>query len=138
MRIGKRQIGDGAPVYIVAELGVNHDGSPSLAMQLVEAAAEAGADAIKLQLFRTDLLMSKAAKLAAYQRAAGERDPVSMLRRLELSIEQMSPLVRRAHAAGMNGRYASATPVADNGGGARVVGARLARRPGPPCTACTG
>ena len=94
MKIGNRQIGDGAPVYVIAELGVNHDGSARRAMELVEAAAGAGADAVKLQLFRTDLLMSRAAKLAAYQKAAGESDPLLMLRRLELGIEQMAPLVK--------------------------------------------
>lgn len=102
MRIGQRQIGPEAPVYVIAELGVNHDGSPARAMELVEAAAGAGADAIKLQLFRTDLLMSRAAKLAAYQKAAGESDPVAMLQRLELPVEAMAPLVKRAHDFGVH------------------------------------
>ncbi|MCC6659908.1 MAG: N-acetylneuraminate synthase family protein [Phycisphaerales bacterium] len=102
MRIGTRQIGDGAAPYIIAEIGVNHDGSPARAMELVEAAAESGADAIKLQLFRTDLLMSRAAGLAAYQAAAGERDPFAMLRRLELLVDDMAPLVARAHALGIH------------------------------------
>jgi N,N'-diacetyllegionaminate synthase len=68
----------------------------------VEAAAAAGADAVKLQLFKTDLLMSRAAKLAVYQRDAGESDPVSMLRRLEMPLEAMAPLVDRAHALGIH------------------------------------
>lgn len=102
MNIGSRQIGADHPPYIIAELGVNHDGSVDRALKLTDAAAEAGADAIKLQLFKADLLMSKAAKLAAYQKAAGESDPVEMLRRLELSIDQMAPVVERAHARGVH------------------------------------
>lgn len=102
MRIGDREIGPSNDVYIIAELGVNHDGSVNRALQLTDAAADAGADAIKLQLFKTDLLMSKAAKLAAYQQAAGETDPVAMLRRLELPIADMTRVVARAHARGVH------------------------------------
>jgi N,N'-diacetyllegionaminate synthase len=80
---------------------VNHDGSPARAMELVELAAEAGADAIKLQYFRAELLMGRASRLAAYQKAAGESDPVEMLRRLELTAEDMRPLVKRAHELGL-------------------------------------
>jgi N-acetylneuraminate synthase/N,N'-diacetyllegionaminate synthase len=57
---------------------------------------------VKLQYFETDRLMSKSAKLAAYQKAAGETDPIAMLRRLELRIEEMGPIVDRAHALGMH------------------------------------
>lgn len=102
MRIGTREIGPGFPPYIIAELGINHDGDPARALELVRLAAGAGADAIKLQLFRADLLMSKAAKLAAYQKAAGETDPIEMLRRLELSIDDMAPCVQLAHELGIH------------------------------------
>ncbi|MEM1166541.1 MAG: N-acetylneuraminate synthase family protein [Planctomycetota bacterium] len=97
MRIAHRDIGDSHPAYIIAEIGVNHDGDPARALALVNAAAEAKADAIKLQLFRTDLLLSKAARLAEYQRDAGEADPFEMLTRLELPDEAMRACVRRAH-----------------------------------------
>lgn len=102
MNIGTRHIGVGHPAYIIAELGVNHDGRVDRALELTRAAAAAGADAVKLQLFETDRLMSKSAKLAAYQRAAGETDPISMLRRLELSIDDMARVVDLAHALGVH------------------------------------
>lgn len=89
-------------MYIIAELGVNHDGSVERALEMSDAAAEAGADAIKLQLFRAELLMSKASKLAAYQAEAGERDPVAMLKRLELPPADMERIVARAHQRGLH------------------------------------
>lgn len=101
MRIGNQEIGLIHPPFVIAEIGVNHDGSVERALELVHAAAGAGADAIKLQLFKTDLLMSGASKLAAYQQAAGETDPLAMLRRLELSIDQMKPIVSLAHELGV-------------------------------------
>ncbi len=47
--IGNRNIGDGQPVYIIAEIGINHNGSLAIAKQLIEGAKRAGADAVKFQ-----------------------------------------------------------------------------------------
>jgi len=102
LRIGEREIGPGHAPYVIAEIGVNHDGEVGRALMLTDAAADAGADAVKLQLFETDRLMSRAAKLAAYQKNAGETDPLAMLRRLELSIDDMARVVDRAHARGIH------------------------------------
>ncbi|MBX3390907.1 MAG: N-acetylneuraminate synthase family protein [Phycisphaeraceae bacterium] len=105
MRIGERQIADpkgGARPYVIAEIGVNHDGSVDRALELTRTAAEAGADAVKFQLFRADLLMSRASVLANYQAASGESDPFAMLRRLELSVDQLAPVVALAHQLGIH------------------------------------
>jgi sialic acid synthase SpsE len=103
MQIGTRTISYESGPYVIAELGVNHDGSVDRAISLVDAAAGAGADAVKLQLFRAELLTSASSGLAAYQRDAGEEDPVRMLSRLELSLSDMARVAeharrRRLHA----------------------------------------
>jgi N-acetylneuraminate synthase/N,N'-diacetyllegionaminate synthase len=100
MRIGSKEIGPGS-VFIIAEIGVNHNGRWFDASQLVDVAHAAGADAVKLQLFRSDMLLSRSASLAAYQRSAGETDPATMLARLQLPMEHLLPSVTRAHAHGM-------------------------------------
>ncbi|UYV13925.1 MAG: N-acetylneuraminate synthase family protein [Phycisphaera sp.] len=102
MRIGDRTIDLEHPPYVIAELGVNHDGSPDQLMALVHAAAAAKADAIKLQLFTAGDLLSDAASLAEYQKDAGEHDPRAMLRRLELSIEIANQAIDLAHDLGLH------------------------------------
>jgi N-acetylneuraminate synthase/N,N'-diacetyllegionaminate synthase len=101
MRIGGRAIGSDLPPLVIAELGVNHDGSLDTARRLIAAAAEAGAGAVKLQMFDADLLLARAAPLARYQRRAGADDSRTMLRRLQLSPRDMGALVDDAWAAGL-------------------------------------
>lgn len=54
IRFGRRQIGLGLPVVVIAEIGINHEGDPGLCLELVEEAARAGADAVKLQTIDAD------------------------------------------------------------------------------------
>jgi N-acetylneuraminate synthase/N,N'-diacetyllegionaminate synthase len=89
-----------ASVAVIAELGVNHDGDPEQARRLVTAAADAGADAIKLQCFRPDRLLSADAELAHYQRASAD-DPRAMLARLTLPRSVMAELGQAAHDVGL-------------------------------------
>lgn len=75
-------------VLIIAEAGVNHNGSLELAKQLIDKAVEAGVDIIKFQTFKSEKLVSKAAKQAEYQqRNIGKEDEgqLAMLKKLELS-----------------------------------------------------
>ncbi len=58
MEIGKRLVGEGEPVFIIAEIGSNHDGKLEQAKQLIASAKECGADAVKFQSFTADKLVS--------------------------------------------------------------------------------
>jgi N,N'-diacetyllegionaminate synthase len=92
--IAGRVIGPGAPVFMIAEAGVNHNGDPALAHRLIDVAAAAGADAVKFQTFRSEALASRHAPKAPYQTettGAGESQ-LEMLRRLELSAETFAAL----------------------------------------------
>ena len=83
-------------VLIIAEAGVNHNGSLVLAKQLVDKAAEAGADYIKFQTFKSEKLVSKSAKQADYQqRNIGKKDEgqLAMLKKLELSENDHKELI---------------------------------------------
>jgi len=99
IRCGDRTVGDGAPCLTIAELGSNHDGSLDRALALVDLAAAAGADAVKLQSFH-------AATLVARRRRVGDGawrpvDAYPVLERLEVPVEWHAPLRDRARARGL-------------------------------------
>ena len=81
-----RRVGDGEPCFVIAEAGVNHNGSPGMARKLVDAAADAGADVVKFQTFRADALVTAGAPMADYQKSGAEPSDsqYEMLKRLEL------------------------------------------------------
>lgn len=87
VQIGEKLIGPGEPVFVIAEVGVNHNGDVSMARSLIDVAVDAGADAIKFQTFQAERLVTADAPKAEYQlRTTLEEESQSdMLRRLELS-----------------------------------------------------
>jgi len=88
---------------IIAEAGVNHNGQADLAYALIEAAAKAGADVVKFQTFKAELLVTADAPKAEYQQratGAGESQ-YAMLKRLELSPDLHHDLKREAERLGL-------------------------------------
>jgi N-acetylneuraminate synthase len=85
--IGNWKIGDGEPCFIIAEAGVNHNGDLALAKRLIDAAADAGSDAVKFQTFHAENIVTSKAVKADYQKVttSSEESQYKMLKKLELA-----------------------------------------------------
>ncbi len=82
-------------IFIIAEAGVNHNGSLETAMRLIDAAVKAGADAVKFQTFKAENLVCKDAGKAAYQMETTDREEsqLAMLKKLELTSDMHEQLM---------------------------------------------
>jgi N,N'-diacetyllegionaminate synthase len=103
INIANYKIGYQQPCFIIAEIGVNHNGSQSLAYQLIDAAVQAGVDAVKFQSFKTDQLVTPNAPKAEYQlqNTGTSESQYEMLKRLELSAKAHRDLMAYCQEKGV-------------------------------------
>jgi N-acetylneuraminate synthase len=100
VRIGRRTLGRGHPVYFIAEAGSNHDGSLDQARRLIDVAAGSGADAVKFQTFRASALYPRGAGTSDYLNAP--RSIYDIIKDLEMPLEWIPELARHATRQGID------------------------------------
>lgn len=103
IQIGTRGVGEGQPVFVIAEAGVNHNSDMVLARKLIDAAADAGADAVKFQTFTPEEIVSESAPQAAYQveNTGKKESQIDMLRGLMLPHEEHLALKKYTEEKGL-------------------------------------
>lgn len=102
IHIEGRLVGLGQPCFIIAEIGVNHNGDMDMAAQLIRVARDAGADAVKFQTFSAEKLVVRATPTAAYQKAnTGQTDQHALLSALELDEAAHRTLMQQCREEGI-------------------------------------
>lgn len=111
--LGNRTLEPGQPPYVVAEIGVNHNGDYDLAVQSIDAAVEAGVDAVKFQTFRTEEFMADPNHMYEYEnRGEVVRESMyEMFKRLELPESWHGTLKRYAEEKGVDFLSSAADPL---------------------------
>jgi len=97
IKIGNKKIGEGCPVFVIAEAGVNHNGRLDLALKLVDEAKKSGADAIKFQTFKAEQVVTTTGGMAVYQKKniGATKSQLEMLKELELSESFYKKIISR-------------------------------------------
>src|ERR1051325_325313 len=99
LKIAGHPVGPHAPVFVIAEIGLNHGGSGSRALELVDAAAWARASAIKLQTLYADRLVAPACPAPAHVFASSLRE---FFRGFELDVDAHRAVIQRARSLGLS------------------------------------
>ncbi len=96
IKIQNYSIGISKPVFVIAEIGVNHNGDLELAMKAIESAKRAGADCVKFQTFKADQIALQDAPKAAYQlrTTPQSESQIQMLKKLELPFEAYLEIIK--------------------------------------------
>tara|TARA_Y100000589_G_scaffold300319_1_gene310358 strand:+ start:442 stop:1497 length:1056 start_codon:yes stop_codon:yes gene_type:complete len=94
IEVGGNKIGDGQPCFLVAEIGLNHNGDLALAKDTIDAAVEAGASAVKFQNYKTEDFLSDRTLTHEYRSDGGKitESQYEMFKRCELTVEMLSQL----------------------------------------------
>ncbi|MBU2562629.1 MAG: N-acetylneuraminate synthase [Nanoarchaeota archaeon] len=102
IKIGNKRVGEGYPVLIIAEAGVNHNGDIEKAKKMIKIAAESGADAIKFHTYKTEEIMIKDTPQVEYAlKATGESSFYNMAKKLELKETDFEELINLAKSYGI-------------------------------------
>ena len=114
LRISSRTIGDGHPSYLVAEIGINHNGDMDLARRSIDAAKAAGADAVKFQNYRTEDFIRDRSLMYTYksQGRSVTEPQYDMFKRCELSNKQLEELKQYCNSSSIDFH---STPTSDEG-----------------------
>jgi sialic acid synthase SpsE len=100
--IGERAVGGGAPTYVIAEIGANHNRDLDVARALVDAAVEAGADAVKFQTYSGDRIYSRKTPRFRYLEGISDKSPAELLEEIALPREWQPVLAAYAAQRGIH------------------------------------
>ncbi len=114
IRIEGRPVGPGHPCFVIAEIGVNHNGDTELAHRMIDVAADAGADCVKFQTFKAEEFCNSPEEVYEYvsQGQVTRESMMAMFKRLELRHDDHPALFAHARARGLVPMSTPADPVA--------------------------
>lgn len=102
LKIGNKKISNDHKVFIMAEIGVNHNGSVHLAKKLIDEADQAGVDAVKFQMYHADELVIENGELADYQKKTSYKNQREMLQHYQLNEDQMREIKKYCDQRGIH------------------------------------
>ena len=102
VKLGERTVGDGQPAYIIAEVGINHNGDVELAKQIIDAAVHAGADAVKFQKRTPEVSTPPAQQTQMRETPWGYISYLDYRRKVEFGLEQYREIDRYCRQKGIS------------------------------------